>query len=119
MSFVIFLVIELYDAGHFFLYNSSLNIFFYLGNPATQSPYFPIVPEDSSTARPSVPEQPAAQPPIVTDTVPTNRPVSFFAQPGRLHSTCFVWVFFFSSKHISRTPIPTFPPFPCFRFLSP
>lgn len=54
------------------------------GNPATQSPYFPIVPEDSSTARPSVPEQPAAQPPIVTDTVPTNRPVSFFAQPGIL-----------------------------------
>ena len=65
--------------------------YFFSGNPATQSPYFPIVPEDSSTARPSVPEreQPAAQPPIVTDTVPTNRPVSFFAQPGMLNFNFF------------------------------
>ena len=68
--------------------------YFFLGNPATQSPYFPIVPEDSSTARPSVPEreQPAAQPPIVTDTVPTNRPVSFFAQPGMIHSQIVVYL---------------------------
>lgn len=47
--------------------------------PSTPSPFYPPpVETTSSTRRPIVPE-----PPIVTD-VPTNRPVSFFAQPGIL-----------------------------------
>lgn len=47
---------------------------------STPIPFYPPVETTSSTRRPIVPER---ETPIVTD-VPTNRPVSFFAQPGIL-----------------------------------